>query len=199
MFLRRVSLSMLAGLCAAVAGTSQAATPLWVSGEVPPYLWRGVQGPQGYAYELFQRVAAEAKVDAELQFYPWARALRMLQAGQADAALVITRTPEREAHYRWLFPVGNFRFALVTRAVDGPASNDIASLKHRRVGSMRASASQGMLCRAARAAPARAGGCRHRAGFGHAQHRHGRRHGRPAPDAARLGPRALCRGRRVHA
>jgi len=148
MFSRRVLLLTLAGLAAGSTGAADAATPLWVSGEVPPYLWRGAEGPQGYAFELFQRVTEQAGIKAELRFFPWARALRMLQAGQAEAALVITRTPQREGQYRWLFPVGNFRFALVTRAADRPVSSDIAALKERRVGSMRASASQGMLAEA---------------------------------------------------
>lgn len=148
MLSRRVLLLTLTGLAAGRTGAAPPARPLWVSGEVPPYLWRGANGPQGYAAALFQRVATEAGVDAELRFYPWARALQMLQAGLAQAALVITRTPEREDRYRWLFPVGNFRFAVVTRAADGFTSSDIAALKDRRVGSMRASVSQGMLAEA---------------------------------------------------
>jgi polar amino acid transport system substrate-binding protein len=112
---------------------------------VPPYLWQGANGPEGYAYELFQRVIKQADISAELQFYPWARALLMVQGGQAQAALVITRTPERESQFRWLFPVGNFQFAVFTRTEDGPVSREFAALRGRRIGSMRASASRAML------------------------------------------------------
>lgn len=128
-----------------VAGAATAAPALWVTGEVPPHVWRGEKGPQGYAFELFQRVTRQAELAAELQFFPWARALLMLQGGQAQAALVISRTAERETQFRWLFPVGNFRFVVATRDADGPVSQDIAGLTGRRVGSMRASASRAML------------------------------------------------------
>lgn len=142
---RRAFLPTLACLAAGFAPAAQAGPAIWVSGEVPPYLWRGAKGPEGYAYELFLRVTRQAEQGAELQFYPWARALLMLQNGQAQAALVITRTPERENQFRWLFPVGNFRFAIATRAADGPVSGDIAALQQKRVGSMRASVSRTML------------------------------------------------------
>jgi polar amino acid transport system substrate-binding protein len=148
MLQRRVFPSTLASLLAGLGGNAWAGPPLWVSGEVPPYLRRGAKGPEGYAFELFQRVTAQAAVPADLHFFPWARALRMLEAREAQAALVITRTPEREALFRWLFPVGRFRFAVVTRAADGPVSSDIAALAERRVGSMRASVSRGMLAAA---------------------------------------------------
>jgi polar amino acid transport system substrate-binding protein len=136
---------LLAGWLVGFAASAQAGPALWVSGEVPPYLWRGANGPEGYAYELFQRVIKQADVSAELQFYPWARALLMVQGSQAQAALVITRTPERESQLRWLFPVGNFHFAVITRAADGPVGRDFESLRGRRIGSMRASASRAML------------------------------------------------------
>lgn len=142
---RRSLLLMLPGCLAGLPGAARAGTPLWVSGEVPPYLQQGAHGPEGYAFELFQRVLQQAGEDGELRFFPWARALRMLEAGEAQAALVITRTAEREAQFRWLFPVGNFRFAIVTRAADGAASGDIAALRTRRVGSMRGSVSRSML------------------------------------------------------
>jgi len=139
---------LLAGAFASLASfavSAQAAPGLWVSGEVPPYLWRGANGPEGYAYELFQRVIKQADVSADLQFFPWARALLMVQGSQAQAALVITRTPEREPQFRWLFPVGSFHFAVFTRAADGPVPREFEALRGKRIGSMRASASRAML------------------------------------------------------
>ena len=102
---------MLASLLAGLGGGALATTPVWVSHIIPPFLWHGDAGPEGYAFQVFQRVVKQAGLGADLHIYPWARALHLLQAGQAHAALVMTRTPEREAQYRWLFPVGRFRFA----------------------------------------------------------------------------------------
>ncbi|RZL90238.1 MAG: transporter substrate-binding domain-containing protein, partial [Variovorax sp.] len=142
---RRLFSITLAGLLAAPAW---AAPALWVSGDVPPYLTQGSDGPQGYAYELFQQVVRQAGVEAELRIYPWARALRMVEAREAHAALVMTRSPEREAGYRWLFPVGSFRFVVATRAADGPVPGDIGALRDRRIGALRGSVGRGMLAAA---------------------------------------------------
>lgn len=142
---RRALSLTLASLLASVSTGARAAASIWVSHDVPPFLWRGEKGAEGYAFDLFKRIVKHAELNAELQFFPWARALRMLQSNQADAALLITRTPDREGQFRWLFPVGRFRFAAFTRPALGPISGDIAALKSRRVGSLRASVSRGML------------------------------------------------------
>lgn len=145
MLTRRVVPLTLASLLAGWGGTARASAAVWVSHEIPPYLWLGSRGPEGYAFQLFQRVTQEAGLPVALQFYPFARAYRMLQVGQAQAALVVTRSPDREAQFQWLFPVGRFRLAVFTRQALGPIAVDIASLKARRVGSLRASVSRSML------------------------------------------------------
>jgi len=145
MLSRRAFPPTFASLLAGLAGAAQAASPSWVGHDIPPFLWRGASGPEGYAFHLFQRVVKQAGVTARLQIYPWARALRMLQAGQAHAALVVTRTPEREAQFRWLFPVGRFRYAVFTRQQSGPVSGDLAALKSLRVGALRASVGHSLL------------------------------------------------------
>ena len=145
MLSRRAFPLTLTGLFATTAGAARAAGAIWVSHEVPPYLWRGTKGGEGYAFELFKRVAKQAELQADLHFYPWARAIRMLQAGQAQAVPVITRSPDRETQFRWLYPVGRFRFAVFTRASLALAPADIAALKPHRVGSLRASVSRTML------------------------------------------------------
>lgn len=145
MLSRRAFPPTLASLLAGLSGSAQANSPVWVGHDIPPFLWRGAKGPEGYAFHVFQRVVKQADMGAELQIYPWARAFRMLQTGQAQAALVVTRTPEREAQYRWLFPVGRFRYAVFTRQQLGPVSGDLAALKSLRVGALRASAGHGLL------------------------------------------------------
>lgn len=135
----------LTSLLAGGARTAQAAGAIWVGHDVPPYFWRDARGPTGYAFELFKRVIRQADLQAELHAYPWARAIRMLQAGQAHAAVVITRSPDREAQFRWLYPIGRFRFAVFSRPSLGPVAGDIVALKPYRVGSLRASVSRGVL------------------------------------------------------
>jgi polar amino acid transport system substrate-binding protein len=145
MLSRRAFPPTFASLLAGLSSSAQAAPPSWVGHDIPPFLWRGATGPEGYAFHLFQRVVKQAGVAAQLQIYPWARAFRMLQAGHAHAALVVTRTPEREAQFRWLFPVGRFRYAVFTRQPLVTAPGELAALKSLRVGALRASVGRSLL------------------------------------------------------
>ncbi|HEY0954169.1 MAG TPA: transporter substrate-binding domain-containing protein [Roseateles sp.] len=142
---RRALPFALVSLLAGVTGPALAAKALWVSHDVPPYLWQGAKGLEGYVFDLYQRVARQAGLETELHFYPFARAFRMLESGQAQAALVVTRSPDREARFRWLYPVGRFRFAIFTRPSLGVAPTTVNELKVHRVGSLRASTSRTML------------------------------------------------------
>ncbi len=135
----------LAGLCASRFSHAKVDPALWVAGELPPFVWKGAQGPEGYAFELFQRVTRQAELSASLHFYPWARALRMLEGGQAHAALAVTRTPDREAQFRWLFPVGRFSFAVLMHATGTEAPANVVGLRAHRVGYLRGSVVRGML------------------------------------------------------
>jgi polar amino acid transport system substrate-binding protein len=128
-----------------LAGPALATPLLWVTAEVPPFVRQGPHGPEGYAHELFVRVHKQAGLHGELHFYPWARASRMLLSGQAHGGLVVSRTPERERKFHWLFPVGSFRFAVFTRAADGALAADLAGLRERRVAVLRGSASSELL------------------------------------------------------
>lgn len=145
MLSRRVLLTTSAGLLVGAVCPARAAGMVWVGAEIPPYLRQGPGGPEGYAFELFQRVLKQAGLRAELSFFPWARAMRMVQRGEAQAALVMTRSPERGEQFHWLFPIGSYRFAVFSRAEDGPLPAELGALKSRRIGSLRASASRHML------------------------------------------------------
>lgn len=146
MHTRRDFTLILGGLLAAGPVLAVEGEPLlWVGAEVPPFLSRGRGGPQGYAFDLYQRVSQQAGLAGEVRFYPWARAMQMLLAHQAHGSLVVGRSPEREARFHWLFPVGNFRFAIFTHADGGPAPTHVESLQGRRIGWLRASAGREML------------------------------------------------------
>lgn len=145
MLSRRAFPLTLSGLLAGLGNPAWAAPAVWVGHDIPPYLSRGARGPDGYAFHLFQRVVKQAQLDAVLQIYPWARAWRMLQAGQAEGALVVTRSPERETQFRWLFPVGRFRFAVFTRPALGPVAGELSALKALRIGALRASVGRSLL------------------------------------------------------
>jgi len=142
---RRITLTLASLLAAGRVHALEDEPLLWVSGEVPPFLSQGPQGPQGYAFELYERVCRQAELDAKLRFYPWARAMRMVLSSQAHAGLVVARSPDRESRFQWLFPVGSFRFAIFTRPEDGPMPAHVEAFRSKRIGSLRASASRELL------------------------------------------------------
>ncbi|MDR7332486.1 transporter substrate-binding domain-containing protein [Roseateles asaccharophilus] len=145
MLSRRTLPLTLASLLGGASGLARATKPVWVCHDVPPYLWQGPKGLEGYAFTLYQRVMKQAGMAPDLQCYPFARAFRMLETGQAQAALVVTRSPDREARFRWLYPVGRFRFGVFTRVTSGAVPTTVNELKAYRVGSLRASTSRAML------------------------------------------------------
>ncbi len=145
MLSRRAVPLTLASLLSGLGGTARAGAAVWVGHDIPPYLSRGAKGPEGYAFQLFQRVFKQAQLEVVLHIYPWARAWRMLQVGQAEGALVVTRSPDREAQFRWLFPVGRFRFAVFTRPALGPVAGELSALKALRIGALRASVGRSLL------------------------------------------------------
>ncbi len=148
MITRRALPLSLAGLFTSAADSARAKGAVWVCHDAPPYAWQGEHGVEGYGFKLHEQVARQAGLAVQLQFVPFARALRMLEAGHAEAALVFTRSPEREARFRWLYPVGRFRFAVLTLASAGDAPSKAVQLKDLRVGLLRASVSRNWLAQA---------------------------------------------------
>jgi polar amino acid transport system substrate-binding protein len=68
---------------ALLAGPASAEEMKWVTAEVPPFVWQGPRGSEGYVHELFVRVHRLAGLAGELNSYAWARASCMLLGGQA--------------------------------------------------------------------------------------------------------------------
>ncbi len=109
----------------------------WVAGDLPPFAWQGSEGPQGYAYELAQLMAERLGRRDAVQFFPWARAVRMTEAGEALGVFPLARTPDREHKFRWLILLMHISYTLVGRAGSRPL--DLDALRSRRVGVLRGS------------------------------------------------------------
>ncbi|WP_166361389.1 substrate-binding periplasmic protein [Pseudomonas akapageensis] len=63
----------------------------------PPYVYLENGKPKGLDYEATALVFQRLGIDVEWQFLPWKRCLAMLEQGQADGALDIFQTRERES------------------------------------------------------------------------------------------------------
>jgi polar amino acid transport system substrate-binding protein len=100
--LRRAAIVTLAA-CALAAQAGELKPLRLVAGELAPFATEhGAQGP-GALVEVAQEMVRRATGTAvDPEFFPWKRAIAMVEAGPRVATLPLTRTPERESHYRWL-------------------------------------------------------------------------------------------------
>jgi len=83
----------------------------WLGGDLPPFVWQGSNGPQGYAYELLVLLSRKLARKPELAFYPWARSVKLTQEGEAHGVFPLARTPDREAQFRWLIPLAHVHYS----------------------------------------------------------------------------------------
>lgn len=91
---------MLAVLClctTSAPGAEQAATLRLVSHDYPPYIMQNANGGSGPVLDLVREAFARMNRPIAIEFYPWARATALVEAGQADAIFTIKPTPQREA------------------------------------------------------------------------------------------------------
>ena len=80
---------------------------IMVTEEWPPYRMNDPISPSGFSgidIDLTLALEKELGIPIEIQRHPWARALAMMDAGQADLITGIARTPEREAYMAYIFP-----------------------------------------------------------------------------------------------
>ncbi|MDT8998763.1 transporter substrate-binding domain-containing protein [Paucibacter sp. APW11] len=111
----------------------------WVAGELPPFAWIGPGGaPQGYASELALAMAQKLGRKPELQFFPWARAVRMTAEGENFGVFPLARTPDREAGFRWLIPLMRVDYSFFVKRSQG-ATGNLLELRRQRVGVLRGS------------------------------------------------------------
>lgn len=109
-----------------------------VAGELPPFSNEKSAKAPGALVEITQELARRLGSPPTVEIYPWQRALMMAQNLHRIAVLPLTRTPEREPHYRWLAHLYAQRFVFVARrgVVD---VNDLDELKKHRIAVLRGS------------------------------------------------------------
>ena len=115
----------------------------WITSQFPPLIWKGPQGPQGYAHVLIEKMAERMGRRVDMEFYPWARVLRMVEDGPGCATVPLARTPEREKRYRWLAPLVYTPYVFYGKP--GAPVDDLETLRKSRIGVIRASASRALL------------------------------------------------------
>ncbi|HPM00993.1 MAG: amino acid ABC transporter substrate-binding protein [Candidatus Cloacimonetes bacterium] len=106
--------------------------------EYPPYEYTQNKVPKGLDVEIIDRVCKEAKLDYEIQFYPWERCMQMIKEGRADAIFGILKNNERLAFLKYPDKsVSMDKRVLITKKNNPSVINKLEDLKGRTVGVVR--------------------------------------------------------------
>ncbi len=62
----------------------------------PPYHWQNGTAYKGLSIKLLEKISENTKIKFVPKFYPWVRALKMIEEGDVDIVLSLKKTPERE-------------------------------------------------------------------------------------------------------
>ena len=84
-----------------------------VSGDLPPFTVESGPNSPGALGALVRGMAKRLGEAPPIQFYPWSRALSMVGTQPRTLILPLTRTPEREANYRWLVKLYRQQFVFI--------------------------------------------------------------------------------------
>jgi ABC-type amino acid transport substrate-binding protein len=107
--------------------------------ELPPLSMDQRAGGQGALYEMVEELARRTGASANIQFVPWRRALFLTPSRARSAVFPLTRSPEREAQFRWLAPLYRENFVFISLKSAGPDSAKPPLSKTRRIAVLRGS------------------------------------------------------------
>lgn len=111
----------------------------WVGGDLPPFVWQTEGRGQGYAHDLAVEMARRLGRPEQVQFFPWARAVKLTAEGSEPFGVFpLARTPDREERFRWLIPLQRVDYTLFVRS-GAPAALGFEALKTQKVVVLRGS------------------------------------------------------------
>lgn len=111
--------SLLAPLALADGSPSDLTSLTFVTEEYPPYNYLDPQTGQleGRAVTLLESIFEQADAPfkrEDIIYYPWVRGYELAQNEPNTALFSTTRTPAREAHFKWVGPIARDRVVLLT-------------------------------------------------------------------------------------
>ncbi|MCV2366495.1 substrate-binding periplasmic protein [Roseateles oligotrophus] len=103
--------------------------------EYPPYNMSGAKGQvSGISTQIVKALLTEAGLEYEVTLYPWARAISMARVQINTCVYSMSRTPEREALYKWIGPLVYNDWALFALS-DAARPNRLDELLNASIGS----------------------------------------------------------------
>ena len=67
-----------------------------ISGQLPPFSYEDKGRPAGFMVDLVSEAARRSGATLKIEYYPWARAVAMGEAGPETLMFPLARTPDRE-------------------------------------------------------------------------------------------------------
>jgi polar amino acid transport system substrate-binding protein len=128
-------------------GNACAAEPVRIStSELAPYATERHPGEPGALHEMVAELVRRTGVTSTIEFVPWRRALFLTSSRPRSAVFPLTRSPEREAQYRWLAPLYHENFVFLSLKKN-PNFNSASPERNkgRRIGALRGSLMIGYL------------------------------------------------------
>ncbi|MDE1158102.1 MAG: transporter substrate-binding domain-containing protein [Neorhizobium sp.] len=114
----------------------------------PPYAFQAADGSyHGLNIDQVEAIAADAGVAISIDIVPWARALATGETEPMHCVFSTARTPEREARFKWVAPLGMSRRILVKRAGAPVAAASLQDARQFIVGTYRDDFSDGLFRR----------------------------------------------------
>jgi polar amino acid transport system substrate-binding protein len=110
-----IAATLLAGVCSG----AHAAAMQFVMQSFPPFVISRDGVPEGLFPDVIQATCAALRIECSQRVYPWRRALRMVELGEADGIAAVARLPEREVMLHMMEPLVQSEYAVFTRA-DNP-------------------------------------------------------------------------------
>jgi polar amino acid transport system substrate-binding protein len=138
LFMRRLA-PFLLFICALQGRADPVATYQIVSGNLPPFT--AEQGPDapGALGTLVHEMALRLGEAPPIQFYPWTRALTLATSQPRTLILPLTRTPEREANYRWMVKLYRQQFVFIALRTSAMDLDTLDTMKDLRIAALRGS------------------------------------------------------------
>jgi polar amino acid transport system substrate-binding protein len=123
------------GLLAETTTLATAATIKLIANENSPYSERNSENKlAGFSGELAQDVLKLAGFDFQVALMPRARVLMTTRDQPMTCAISVSRTPEREAWFRWVVPIVQKHWTLFARADFEPTPKSLEDLRPYTIG-----------------------------------------------------------------
>lgn len=112
----------------------------YLTEEYPPYNFTEDGAVKGISVDLLIEAAHHSGVvlnNQDIQIQPWARAYRDALVKPNVALFSMTRTPSREALFKWVGPISKTRVVVLAKKTSGIVINDSLDLAQFKIGVIR--------------------------------------------------------------